>query len=484
MSWKFLSIQHLNREQEVKESTGEINGQRSIRKGGNIGEGEEPDNGDELERQGELSNGKRKKKRRVEDREAHTRAKSQPIGTLASVPDAATKQKHDHGRLSSLTTSRGAFVSKSYVGATSFKVYNYEIGDWNVGQLFNKFQADTTSIVSSFLSYTPNIGLCQAGSDYDNSGLQDFIMDVTAGSALAKSLPDDTYNLVVSDIPTMPNSFVELEELNQLIHGKSSFQALQDLVYSIPLNTKARRYLYASVQGDSKYLPRYSHLPGKDERQLMIDVVDPVLQGTFDVFGMPRDLLEERRNLVKHTTERIDRCKSADFVGYDNCSRQLVLAECSTKTDTRKQWADRWKLSRAMRDTFDSSMKKYGERVRPHSRFSVFGIHMLGEKLTLLQMDFRNIYRLWQLAWVDVPTNQSEFELNFSSYVTGVLCFAKCVEMEVVCRDQQPMLSNREIITMSRLQHRFARTTPSPRNSLTPSSARRLSKEKASNQDN
>lgn len=109
---------------------------------------------------------------------------------------------------------------------------------------------------------------------------------------------------------------------------------------------------------------------------------------------------------------------------------------------------------------------------------------MLGEKLTLLQMDFRNIYRLWQLAWVDVPTNQSEFELNFSSYVTGVLCFAKCVEMEVVCRDQQPMLSNREIITMSRLQHRFARTTPSPRNSLTPSSARRLSKEKASNQDN
>lgn len=136
-------------QQEVKESTGEINGQRSIRKGGNIGEGEEPDNGDELERQGELSNGKRKKKRRVEDREAHTRAKSQPIGTLASVPDAATKQKHDHGRLSSLTTSRGAFVSKSYVGATSFKVYNYEIGDWNVGQLFNKFQADTTSIVSS-----------------------------------------------------------------------------------------------------------------------------------------------------------------------------------------------------------------------------------------------------------------------------------------------------------------------------------------------
>ncbi|KAF9346476.1 hypothetical protein BGX34_003863, partial [Mortierella sp. NVP85] len=123
---------------------------RSIRKGGNIEEGEESDNGDGLEQQGELSNEKQKKKCRVEDRKAHLRAKSQPIGTLASASDTPTNQKHDQGRHSSLPTGRDAFVSKPYVDATSFKVYNDEIGDWNIGQLFNKFQVDSTSIVNNF----------------------------------------------------------------------------------------------------------------------------------------------------------------------------------------------------------------------------------------------------------------------------------------------------------------------------------------------
>ncbi|KAF9346497.1 hypothetical protein BGX34_003852 [Mortierella sp. NVP85] len=313
----------------------------------------------------------------------------------------------------------------------------------------------------------------------------DFIMDITAGSSLVKSLPDHIYGLVESDAPTLPDSFAELVELNELISGKSSFQALQDLVYSIPLNTKVRRFLYASVQGYAKYFPRHSHLPDKDERQLMIDVVDPVLQGAFDVFDMSRNVSEvaivgsgERRNLEKTSTEKIDRCKRADFVGYDHYGRQIVLAECSTlyETDTRKLWADRWKLSRAMKDTLDSTMKKYGESVRPHSRFSVFGIQTFGQKVTLLQMDFRNHYRLWQLAWVDVPTNQTEFELTFSSYVRKVLCFAKLVKMESTCREQQPRLSDREVVALSRAQHRLVPTTPSPRNSLKPSSARQPSK--------
>jgi len=84
-----------------------------------------------------------------------------------------------------------------------------------------------------------------------------------------------------------------------------------------------------------------------------------------------------------------------------------------------------------MKDTYDSTIK-YGEKVRPHSRLSVFGVQTFGQKVTLLQLDFRNIYRLWQLAWVDVPTSQTEFELMFTGYVTKVLRFAKLVEMEVV----------------------------------------------------
>lgn len=313
----------------------------------------------------------------------------------------------------------------------------------------------------------------------------DRIMDVTAGSSLAKSLTDEIYDLVLLDAPALPDSFAELDELSELMGNRTSFQELQDLIYSIPLNTKARRFLYGSVQGFAKYFPRHTHLPDKDERQLMIDLVDPVLQGAFDVFGMSRDVSEvaivgsgERRNLEKQPSEKIDRCKRADFVAYDNCGRQLVLAECSTiyETDQRKLSADKWKISRAMKDTYDSTIKKYGEKVRPHSRLSVFGVQTFGQKVTLLQLDFRNIYRLWQLAWVDVPTSQTEFELMFTGYVTKVLRFAKLVEMEVVCRDRQPILSDREVVVVSRARNRLNPTTPSPRNSMTSTSARRLSK--------
>jgi hypothetical protein len=98
-----------------------------------------------------------------------------------------------------------------------------------------------------------------------------------------------------------------------------------------------------------------------------------------DVFRTPKDVSEEaivrsKRNLENQPNEKIDRCKRADFVAYDNCERQLVSADCSTmyETDQRKLTADKWKISRAMKDTSDSTIKKYGEKVRPYRRFSVF----------------------------------------------------------------------------------------------------------------
>ena len=333
-------------------------------------------------------------------------------------------------------------------------------------------------IIATFNKYTEG----QQGS---SEVAMDRIMDLTAGSCLAKSLADDIYELAMLDSPTLPSSFKELQELDELMGNKKSFHELQDLVYNTLPNTKVRRYLYGSVQGFSKYFPRHPHLPDKDERQLMFDVLDAVFQGAFDVFDMARDVSEvaiiasgERKNMERQPSDKIERCKRADFVAYDNCDRQLVLAECSTlyETDLRKSSADRWKLSRAMKDTYDSTIKKYGESVHPHSRLSVFGIQTFGRKVTLLQLDYRNFYRLWQVSWIDIPTSQTEFGLTFTTYVRKVLSFAKLVKLEAECRDGQRVLSDREVIALARAQSRLSPTTPSPRNSMTPTSARRLSK--------
>ncbi|KAG0268049.1 hypothetical protein DFQ27_007678 [Actinomortierella ambigua] len=287
---------------------------------------------------------------------------------------------------------------------------------------------------------------------------EDYIMDLTADSSFISSLPRDIFDLVLLDLPSLPSAFPELAELNQLIDGRSSFQDLQDLVYNITPNTNVRRFLYGSVKGYSKYFPHHTPLSDKDERQLMIDIIDPVLQGAFEVFGMSRDLPDANTGV--------------DFIVRDSNACQLVLAGCSAmyETDMRKFVADRWRLSRAMKDTFDTTMTTYAESVLPHSRYSVFGIQIFDRKVTFLQMDFRKRYRLWQLAWVHIPTSLTEFERNFSRYITKSLCFAKLVGDEVRCRNNQDPLPFERVIALQRAARRLAPTTPPPPISPTPSS--------------
>lgn len=54
------------------------------------------------------------------------------------------------GRRSTLSADGEGFGSETYIEAASFQVYKYEIGECNVGRLFNKFQIDSASIVNNF----------------------------------------------------------------------------------------------------------------------------------------------------------------------------------------------------------------------------------------------------------------------------------------------------------------------------------------------
>ncbi|KAG0233614.1 Structural maintenance of chromosomes protein 6 [Actinomortierella wolfii] len=197
-------------------------------------------------------------------------------------------------------------------------------------------------------------------------------------------------------------------------------------------------YDLAIVQGYAKYFPRYSHLPDKGKHQFMIDIIDPVLRGAFEVFGMPScDIHISEGTSILESEESMD-LKTADFVGYDSYGNQLVLVQCSTmyETDTKKLWADRRRLSRAMKDAFDSTIKKYAEKVQPHRWYSVFGIQVFGGRVTFLKMDFRSRYRLWQLAWADMPTNQAMFSRTFTDYITNMLSLSIMVKRRLIHEEE------------------------------------------------
>ncbi|KAG0342441.1 hypothetical protein BG005_002708, partial [Podila minutissima] len=97
----------------------------------NIGDGDYSGSVDVSNQQEESSKEKRKRKSRYD-------------------PDPSSKSKYNMGRRSTLSADGEGFGSETYIEAASFQVYKYEIGECNVGRLFNKFQVDSASIVNNF----------------------------------------------------------------------------------------------------------------------------------------------------------------------------------------------------------------------------------------------------------------------------------------------------------------------------------------------
>ncbi|KAF9163905.1 hypothetical protein DFQ26_002018 [Actinomortierella ambigua] len=163
---------------------------------------------------------------------------------------------------------------------------------------------------------------------------EDFIMDLTADSSFASSLPGDIADLVLADHPSLPITFPELAELTQLIGGRSSFQDIRDLIYSTPINTNVRHFLYASVDGYADYFRSYAHQP-------LVRIIHTMLNDALRVLAMPEHM------------------QVSNFALYDSRYCELVLVEYSSmyQSDMGRFVAERWRLSRAMKHAFDLTIK-------------------------------------------------------------------------------------------------------------------------------
>lgn len=64
-------------------------------------------------------------------------------------PDPSTKSKFNMGQRSRFSIDREDIGSKK-AHVASFQMLKYQIGDYNVGRLFKKYQADAVTIVNKF----------------------------------------------------------------------------------------------------------------------------------------------------------------------------------------------------------------------------------------------------------------------------------------------------------------------------------------------
>ncbi|KAF9202274.1 hypothetical protein BGZ49_007542 [Haplosporangium sp. Z 27] len=299
----------------------------------------------------------------------------------------------------------------------------------------------------------------------------DNIMDMTSASAFIMSMDDHAYTTAMEDLPEFDIAFPELEELNMILDVESCFEDLKNKIYNLPLNTPVRRYLYGVIESYAIFFDEHTTVPSLEEKQGVFDVVCPFVRGAFRVFGIATRISEiaviatgERRNHYQKHEERLQLCKRADIVAVDKENLQIFVAECATlqETDVRKRMEDRWKLARCMKDIWDSGMRQTIQLHTPHERFATFGLQSFGAELHFLQLDFRGVYRLWELETCHVPLEVSGFWKKVKTCCQVSLCFAKAMAVEVEFRQRQDRMSLRQRMSMVRAANQIPRTTCSP----------------------
>ena len=226
------------------------------------------------------------------------------------------------------------------------------------------------------------------------------------------------------------------------------------------------------MPASSRYFPRKTTIPALEEKQGMFAILCPFIQGALDVYHIESFMSEiaitasgERKNADKDYGERMEKSRRADMIAVDSEDNQIFLSECSSiyEKDKRKFAEDKWKLGRALKDSWDSTVRKVVQSYHPHQDLATFGIQFFSHRLVFYKMDFRGEYRLWQVDSCDIPLQMNTgFEKKFRASCRNSLCFAHMVAEEIRVRGALPFLSMKEKIILGRAAQRIKPTTDSP----------------------
>ncbi|KAK3817029.1 MAG: hypothetical protein J3R72DRAFT_44213 [Linnemannia gamsii] len=302
----------------------------------------------------------------------------------------------------------------------------------------------------------------------------DGIMDLTLGSRFTATLDDEELETILEDQPALAEEFKELTELDELLGDNCSFEAISERIFNTPLNTPVKRFLYGIVHAYSRYFPRKTAIPALEEKQGMFAILCPFIQGALDVYHIESFMSEiaitasgERKNADKDYGERMEKSRRADMIAVDSEDNQIFLSECSSiyEKDKRKLAEDKWKLGRAMKDSWDSTVRKVVQSYHPHQDLATFGIQFFSHRLVFYRMDYRGEYRFWQVDSCDIPLQMNTtagFEKKLRASCRSVLCFAYMVAEEIQVRGALPFLSMKEKIILGRAAQRIKPTTDSP----------------------
>jgi hypothetical protein len=254
-------------------------------------------------------------------------------------------------------------------------------------------------------------------------------MDITPASPFLGNTSQEEFDTIAEDLPSLPTNadVPKLDELNDLLQQHTSFGGIRGMLWSIPLNTPVRRYLYGIMASYSQFFTNPNPINTVTDGQVLIDPLRPIIQGALQLF-------------------EVHGANEVLVVGSDTLG---IPVSRIFETNTRKEEQDRWKLARSMKDAWDAAVRKICKTRQPHPGFAVFGLQIFGQDLKFFKMDYRSHYRLWHLKSCMVPLGLGDFHERVATCTKYSMMMAYLVAQELEQRRSMPTIKAQEVLKLS-----------------------------------
>ncbi|KAF9352666.1 hypothetical protein BGX34_012029 [Mortierella sp. NVP85] len=251
---------------------------------------------------------------------------------------------------------------------------------------------------------------------------RDLIAELTPGSQFEQALPSHikpVANLVELSAININERWPTLATVFGRVFASNSYDKVLSAINNEDLTDPVVFYLISIVVSYSHYFAFHSELPQNlNEREAFISSAWSFIRGALTLTNIETRSLEvlitgveERRNQnLDHRLEVKQTGQFADGVGFSGAN-QVYLAEASTlhQPKAEKLKEDEYKLVRAMRDSWISQLRATCRESIPCRSMAVFGSSSYKDETKLWMLDFKGVFRLFQIDSFLIPLKKQDF---------------------------------------------------------------------------
>ncbi|KAF9415395.1 hypothetical protein BGZ76_004802 [Entomortierella beljakovae] len=279
---------------------------------------------------------------------------------------------------------------------------------------------------------------------YDFSFAQDNIADLSFGSSFGKYLPSQIVpdvNFPETDEVNIYETWPTLSAVFERVFQSDDFDKISLAVKKEDLTDPVAFYLISIIVSYPHYFEFHSEIPSDlNEREGFVTCAWSFIRGALTMAKVETRSLEvlvtgveERKNVGRDLRfEPKITGQFADGIGFCG-SNQVYLAEASLLHSAKadKKLGDEFKLIRAMKDSWVSQVGIVCRESIPPQGIAVFGSSSFQDETKIWMMDFKGMFRLFQIDSFLVPQKKQDFGGRAKAAAMSCIELAVRINMEL-----------------------------------------------------